>query len=105
MERQFTELNFQIVIEPKIIESTFNLLNSSLAHVSTLKTFLNVFLEKNRGGTLNLKLFQVIWSKLMSFLCMYKKTLWRKPLHDYSFSEKSPNKDLTVKALTYSDSL
>ena len=59
MERQFTELNFQIVIEPKIIESTFNLLNSSLAHVSTLKTFLIVFLEKNVGGTLNLKLFQV----------------------------------------------
>lgn len=23
----------------------------------------------------------------------------------YSFSEKSPNKDLTIKALTYSDSL
>ena len=47
MERQFTELNFQIVIEPKIIESTFNRLNSSLAHGLTLKTFLYVFLEKN----------------------------------------------------------
>lgn len=48
MERQFTEPNFQIVIK-----STFNLLISSLAHGSTLKTFLYVFLEKNPGGTLN----------------------------------------------------
>ena len=49
MERQFNELNFQIVIEPKIIESTLNRLNSSLAHGLTLKTFLYVFLEKNFG--------------------------------------------------------
>ena len=63
MERQITELNFQIVIEAKIIESTFNLLNSSLAHASTLKTFLNVFLEKNLGGTLNFKTISGMYKK------------------------------------------
>lgn len=63
MKRQFTELNFQIVIEPKIIESTFNLLNSSLVHGSTLKTFLYVFLEKNLGGTFNFKTISGMYKK------------------------------------------
>ena len=63
MERQFTELNFQIVIEPKSIESTFNRLNSSLAHGLTLKTFLYVFLEKNLGGTFNFKTISGMYKK------------------------------------------
>ena len=63
MERQFTELNFQIVIEPKIIESTFNRLNRSLAHGLTLKTFLYVFLEKNHGGIFNFKTISGMYKK------------------------------------------
>ena len=63
MERQFTDLNFQIVIEPKIIESTFNLWNGGLTNGLTLKTFLYVFHEKNLGGTLNFKTISGMYKK------------------------------------------